>query len=180
MSVRLSCALCLLLGLLTGCGGSGSGKTPPASGSSGQFTHVYVVFPPDNGENNKHFMNTVMTQPAIEGVTVPNAWIDAETGTPGPGTCSPVGTEKCQQDAFGWTHKYDWRAIDAANAQWFAAQSGSKKVNILLDGIGGVSPLCLITDTCVNPLTPYYVTTSAWAAHTASGQEDFINGNKDG
>ncbi|HYM78984.1 MAG TPA: hypothetical protein VE377_23625 [Candidatus Dormibacteraeota bacterium] len=125
-------------------------------------------------------MSTVMTQAAVEGVTVPNAWINAETGTPGPGTCSPVGTDTCQQDAFGWTHTYNWSIVDASNAPWFAAQGGTKKVNILLNGIGGSGPLCLITDSCVNPLTPYYVTTDAWAAHTASGSEDFINANKDG
>jgi len=121
-----------------------------------------------------------MTQPAIEGVTVPNAWIDTETRKPGPGTCNPVGTDTCQQDALGWTHTYDWSKVDAANAQWFAAGGGSKKVNILLNGIGGSGPLCLITDTCINPITPRYVTASDWASHTAAGPEDFINANKDG
>ncbi|MFZ0761664.1 MAG: hypothetical protein WAM69_17080, partial [Candidatus Sulfotelmatobacter sp.] len=175
-------AICALLALLTGCGsGSGSGSetttTPPPSS---QFTHVYVVFPPATGEDNTHFMNTVMTQPAIEGVTVPNNWNQAETSTPGPGTCSPVGTDVCQLDAFGWTHTYDWTAIDNANGQWFAAQSGTKKVNILLFGISDASTLCLITNSCINSITPDYVTTSSWAAHTASGPQDFINGNKDG
>ena len=166
--------------MLAGCHGiSSGGGTPPPSGS-GQFTHVYVVFPPDKGVNNQHFMSKVMTQAAIEGVTVPTAWIDVETTTPGPGTCSPVGTDTCQQDSFGWTHKYNWSTVDASNAQWFTAQGGTKKVNILIDGIGGSSPLCLLVDSCINPLTPYYVTTESWAAHTASGTEDFINANKDG
>jgi len=177
--MRLWCACFLISLFLSGCGGSKSStSTPPPT--SGQFTHVYVVFPPSSGVNNAHFMSTVITQPAIEGVTVPNAWIDVETSTPGPGTCSPIGTDTCQQDAFGWTHKYDWSRIDAANAQWFAAQSGTKKVNMLLDGIGGAGPLCLITDSCINPLTPYYVTTDSWAAHTASGSQDYINSNRDG
>src|SRR5215831_14125518 len=177
--MRLWYACLLILLFLTGCGGSkNSNSTPPPT--SGQFTHVYVVFPPSAGENNAHFMKTVINQPAIEGVTVPNAWIDVETSTPGPGTCSPIGTDTCQQDAFGWTHKYDWSRIDAANSQWFTAQSGTKKVNMLLDGIGGAGPLCLITDSCINPLTPYYVTTDSWAAHTASGSLDYINANKDG
>lgn len=79
---RLAFTSCILLSLLTGCGGSGSSLTtsPPPSG---QFTHVYVVFPPQNDPNKTHFMNTVINQPAIEGVTVGTHWIDAETGTPG-------------------------------------------------------------------------------------------------
>jgi hypothetical protein len=125
-------------------------------------------------------MTTVMNQNAIEGVTVATAWIDVETGTPGPGTCSPVGTETCQQDASGWTHTYDWSKIDSDNALWFVAESGTKKVNIILDAIGGASPICLQTNSCINPITPYYVTTSSWAAHTGSGMQDVINGNKDG
>ena len=125
-------------------------------------------------------MKTVMNQAAIEGVTVATAWIDAETTTPGPGTCGPVGTQFCQQDAFGWTHSYDWSKIDAANDVWFRAESGTKKVNIILDGIGGASPLCAITNSCINPITPYYITTSDWSTHTMSGPQDIINGNKDG
>ena len=179
MRLGLSLISVLLLALLTACGGSSGSGTPPPP-TQGQFTHVYVVFPPDSGVNNQHFMSTVMPQAAIEGVTVPNSWISVETTTPGPGTCSPVGTDTCQQDAFGWTHKYDWSTVDASNAQWFGAQGGTKKVNVLIDGIGGSGPLCLITDSCVNPLTPYYVSTNSWAAHTASGTLDFINANKDG
>jgi len=125
-------------------------------------------------------MSTVMNQKAIEGVTVGTAWISAETGTPGPGTCSPVGTDTCQLDAFGWTHTYDWSTIDAANAGWFSAESGSKKMNVILDGIGGAASNCLLDNTCINPITPHYVTTSSWAAHTASGNQDLINANKDG
>ncbi len=125
-------------------------------------------------------MNTVINQPAIEGVTVSIPWNQAETATPGPGTCSPVGTDTCQLDAFGWTHTYKWSNIDSANAVWFGAQSGSKKMNVILTGIGGAPPNCLLINTCVNGVTPRYVTTSSWAAHTASGSEDLINDNKDG
>src|SRR5262249_16771027 len=133
-----------------------------------------------SGVNNAHFMSTVMTQPAIEGVTVSTAWNDVESGTPGPATCQPVGTDLCQQDAFGWTHTYDWSKVDGDNAPWFAAEGGMKKVNIILEGIGGGSPVCAFTNTCINPITPYYITTPSWAAHTASGPQDVINGNKDG
>jgi hypothetical protein len=148
--------------------------------TANQFTHVYVVFPPPTGVNNAHFMSSVINQTAIEGVTVPVQWATVETGTPGPGTCSPVGSDTCQQDAFGWTHAYDWTAVDAGNAQWFAAQSGTKKVNMILFGMTGASTICAITNTCFNRGTPYYVTTSSWAAHTASTVQDVLNGNKDG
>jgi hypothetical protein len=159
----------------------GGGSKSASSSGPGQFTHVYVVFPPPASDaNHSHFMNTVMNQAAIEGVTVATSWIDAETGTPGLGTCSPVGTDTCQLDSFGWTHTYDWSKIDANNSTWFTAQSGSKKMNVILVGIGGAAPNCLLINTCINPLTPRYVTTSSWAAHTASSPEDLINANKDG
>jgi hypothetical protein len=125
-------------------------------------------------------MSTVMTQSTIAGVTVPIQWTMVETGTPGPGTCSPVGTDRCQLDTFGWTHAYDWTSVDSANAQWFAAQSGTKKVNMLLFGISGASDHCLVTNTCSNRDTPYYVTTSSWAGHTAATPQDFVNLNRDG
>jgi len=179
-ALLLWCFILVSAAFLTGCGGVGKSSSTVPPPSSGQFTHVYVVFPSANDPNKTHFMSTVMTQNAIEGVTVATAWKDAETATPGPGTCGPVGTETCQQDAFGWTHSYDWSTIDAANDVWFTAESGTKKVNIILDGIGGASPLCAITNSCINPITPYYITTSSWAAHTASGLQDIINGEKDG
>src|SRR5216683_2791845 len=177
--ILLRCLIFALAAFLTGCGGVSKSSAPPPV-TTGQFTHVYVAFPPATGVNNAHFMSTVMTQKAIEGVTVATAWIDAETGTPGAGTCQPTGTDTCQLDSFGWTHTYDWSTIDAANAQWFGAESGTKKVNIILDGIRGASPICALTNSCINPITPYYITTSSWAAHTASGAQDIINGNKDG
>jgi hypothetical protein len=180
----LSCAISALLGILTACGGSGSSTTtPPPPVTPSQFTHVYVVFPPASGVNNTHFMSTVMPKAAINGVTVATSWLDAETGTPGQGTCSPVGTDTCQLDAAGLTHTYDWSTIDAGNLQWFQTQSGTKKVNIILDGIGGAAPNCALTNSCINPITPYYVTSPAWVAQMASlgaTTQDFINGNKDG
>lgn len=163
----------------TACGGGS--KNSGATSGPGQFTHVYAVFPPATTDPNySHFMSTVITQKAIEGVTTANAWIQAETGTPGPGTCSPTGTDTCQVDSFGWTHTYDWSTIDSANSGWFAAQSGSKKVNFILMGIGGAVSNCLLINTCVNSVTPYYVTTASWAQHTQAGNEDVINANKDG
>jgi hypothetical protein len=142
---------------------------------------VYVVFPPQTTDPNySHFMSTVMPQKAIEGVTVGSAWKAVETGTPGPGTCSPVGTDTCQVDALGWTHTYDWSTIDSANSGWFAAQSGSKKVNFIIEGIGDASANCLLINTCVNAVTPYYVTTANWAQHAGAGPLDLINANKDG
>jgi hypothetical protein len=165
----------VFIGSLTGCSGVSSSSN--ANTGPHQFTHVYVVSPPAAGDpNNSHFMSTVMNQAAIEGVTVGTSWIDVETGTPGPGICGPVGTDICQQDAFGWTHAYNWSTVDSGNAQWFAAP-GAKKVNIILDGIGGAASNCLLDNTCVNAITPYYVTTSAWATQTMSNTQDVINAN---
>src|SRR5690349_4190314 len=87
------CAPLLLLLLLIGCGSNSGGSPPPPPPNPGQFTHVYAIFPPQSGINNTHFMNTVMNQPAIEGVTVHNVWSAVEKATPGPATCSPVGTD---------------------------------------------------------------------------------------
>ncbi len=161
--------------ILNACGGGTGSKS---SSGPGQFTHVYVVFPPPTSDpNHSHFMSTVINQAAIEGVTVATPWNQVETGTPGPGTCSPVGTDTCQLDASGWTHTYDWSNIDSANSVWFGTQ---KKMNVILVGIGGAAANCLLINTCVNGLTPAYVMTPSWAAHTASSTEDLINGNKDG
>ena len=144
-----------------------------------QFTHVYVAFPPPAGINNAHFMDAVLSQSAIEGVAVPVQWATIETSPPGAGTCSPVGTDSCQQDAFGWTHTYDWTAADAIDSQWFTAQFGTKKVNIILFGMTGASSVCSMSNSCFNRDTPYYVTTSGWAAHTAANIPDVLNTNKD-
>src|SRR5260370_30633553 len=56
----------VLAAFLTGCGGSGTSIERSFPGTSGQFTHVYVVFPPATGMNNAHFIRTVMTQQAID------------------------------------------------------------------------------------------------------------------
>lgn len=178
--LRLKVVFPLLgLAILTACGGSSNSTTPPPQG---QFTHVYVVFPPQSGTNNQHFMSTVMNQAAIEGVTVSTDWNEVETGTPGLATCTPAGTDTCQMDAAGFTHTYNWSTVDTNNSQWFTAQSGSKKVNVILDGIGSAAPvnLCLQTNSCINPITPYYVTSASWAAQLATGLQDVINGEKDG
>jgi hypothetical protein len=44
----------------------------------------------------------------------------------------------------------------------------------------GASTICSTSNSCFNRDTPYYVTTSSWAAHTASSVQDVLNGNKDG
>lgn len=150
-SSALSVATVSITGLATTVG-SGQTTIQPTQGSiSGssnltvtKFTHVYVMFPPPSGVNNAHFMNSVITQAAIEGVTVPVQWADVETGTPGPGSCSPAGTDTCQQHAFGWAHTYDWTIADGQLAQWFAVQSGTKKVNLILFGMTGASTILLV------------------------------------
>jgi hypothetical protein len=170
--------ICILLALLTGCGGSSSAP-PPCTGCSTtpQFTNVYVVFPPASGVNNTHFMSTVMNQAAINGVTVAVSWTDVETSTPSGVACTPLATDTCQKDTAGLYHTYDWSTVDSGNVQWF---NTGKKVNVIVDGIGGASPNCAINNSCVNPITPYYVTSPSWVAETGSTAQDIINGNKDG
>jgi hypothetical protein len=174
------CLVLVLASLLTGCGGSGTSAPPPCEGCPpvNQFTNVYVVFPPASGVNNTHFMSTVMNQAAINGVTVATSWIDVETATPGGTACSPVGTDTCQKDAVGLYHTYDWSTVDSGNLQWFNAP-GAKKVNIILDGIGGASPNCALTNSCINPLTPYYVTSPSWVVETKATAQDVLNSVKD-
>jgi len=169
----LAVALVVTTILASCAGGSGTKNS-----GAGQFTHVYVVFPPSTSDpNHSHFMNTVMNQPAIEGVTVATPWNQVETGAPGLATCSPVGTDTCQLDADGWTHTYNWSNVDSANAVWFGTK---KTMNVILVGIEGAAPNCLLINTCVNGVTPAYIATSNWAAHAGSARQDFINGNKDG
>lgn len=167
-----------LAAFLAGCGGGSSSNNSSVS-STNQFTHVYVVFPAQSGVNNQHLMTTVMTQTAIEGVTVAVNWNDVETNSPGTSPCNPTATDTCQVDSAGFFHTYDWSTVDGNNAQWFSVP-GSKKVNMILTGIGGASPLCAENNTCVNPITPYYVTSPGWAGQLATGVNDIINGNKDG
>jgi len=127
-------------------------------------------------------MATVMNQAAIEGVTTQTLWRDAETGTPGLATCSPVGTDTCQMDSSGWTHTYDWTTIDSSNAQFFNVP-GAKKVNIIVVGINGAGsiPVCLYYNNCINQDTPYYVTSASWVGHfSPAATQDVINANKDG
>jgi hypothetical protein len=182
MGFPLACAICAFVALstLTGCGG-GSGSTNIGPVQAAQFTHVYVVFPPNSGINNQHVMATVMNQSAIEGVTTQTLWRDAETGTPGLATCSPVGTGTCQMDSSGWTHTYDWTTIDGDNAQWFAVP-GAKKVNQIVVGINGPGSLllCLYNNNCINQDTPYYVTSAGWVGRFSPATQDVINANKDG
>jgi hypothetical protein len=146
-----------------------------------QFTNVYVVFPPASGVNNTHFMSTVMNQAAINGVTVAVSWIDVETATPGGTACTPLATDTCQKDAAGLYHTYDWSTVDSGNLQWFNAP-GAKKVNMILDGIGGASPNCALTNSCINPITPYYITSPTWVSEMAAlgaTTQDVLNGNID-
>src|SRR5260370_10822681 len=91
-ALLLWCFILVSAAFLTGCGGVGKSSSTVLPPSSGQFTHVYVVFPPATDPNKTHFMTTVITQKAIEGVTVATAWKDAETSAPGPGTCTPTST----------------------------------------------------------------------------------------
>jgi hypothetical protein len=144
------------------------------------YTHIYALFPPQinpsGASNRDNFVANVMTQSAIDGVTIFAPWNQVETADPTTTPCSPVGTDLCQQDSAAPTyyHTYTWSAIDGnqtspcsdtnqySSAQWFCDfPSGSgtfKKVNFELFGMGGASSL---------PFTPQYVTTSTWIQATA-------------
>lgn len=140
--------LLILVGLMTyasaqsyvgGKKSAGSGKTAIDMKYSGR-TLVYVVFPPTASGPNRdnHFGPSVMSQGAIDGVTMRATWSVVETATPSATPCSPVGTDVCQLDPYGWYHTFDWSTVDTAMAYYFNAGNansfGAKKVNVLLFG----------------------------------------------
>jgi hypothetical protein len=145
------------------------------------YTHIYVVFPPQSdpfhASNNTNFKTYMMTQSAIEGVTIPVLWNTVEAGTlPSTTPCANVGTDTCQQDPVATTyyHTYSWGVVDGPNgytfctdsttgssSQWFCDfPSGSgnfKKVSLGLYGQGAGGPA-----------TPTYVTSASWIAAIAA------------
>jgi hypothetical protein len=144
------------------------------------YTKIYVFNPPQSNTppaaNYTNFVSNVMTQNAIDGVTIPVQWnwVEADalpTSTP----CSPVGTDVCQQDPVAATyyHTYSWATVDGPNgntlcsdpttgssSQWFCdfpnGSGNYKKVNFELYGLGSGSPF-----------TPAYVTSTSWISATS-------------
>jgi hypothetical protein len=151
-----------------------------------QFTHIYVFSPPIAAStNNTNFLANVMTQPAIDGVSVLVHWAKVETGvpsSPGSAPCNSGGNTDTQQtDSIGWCHTYDWTSVDGTActdsthpgtgfAQFFCNATwswGTKSVNPLISGISNAP----------NTDTPDYVFNSLWAG--SAGTQNVINNLKD-
>ncbi|HEX3819133.1 MAG TPA: hypothetical protein VHW45_02315, partial [Candidatus Sulfotelmatobacter sp.] len=156
--------------------------------AAANFTRIYVVFPPATGNNNANFKSSVMTQGAIDGVTLQVPWSQIEATAPTQTDCTTsLPPDQCQPDpmASGWFHTYSWTSYDnntASNpctgvantsSQWFCdfpngSGSGYKQVNFQLFGISS-DP---------NSSTPSYVTTNtSYIAATGSGvtTQDVVN-----
>jgi hypothetical protein len=148
------------------------------------FTHIYVVFPPQTGTNNSNFVTRVMTQSAIDGVTVAVPWnaVELDTSPPSTTPCASVGSDTCQLDPMTsppYYHSYDWTVVNGtgcgdtttnSTSQWFCDfPSGSgtyKRVNIQLFGMSA-GP--------INGDTPSYVTSSTWLSATGVSSQDAVN-----
>jgi hypothetical protein len=160
-----------------------SGSTVVSSAQRTQYTHIYVFSPPLSGQaNNGNFLSSVMTQGAIDGVTVIVKWGDVETTAPTNGACGGANSDTKQTDSIGYCHTYDWAAVDGTACslpggstgtglgQFFCTANtwGAKKVNPLIFGV----------TTNPNTATPDYVFGSSWATATSSSQH-VINNLKD-
>jgi hypothetical protein len=154
------------------------------------YTSVYVVFPPQSGQNNADFVQYVMTQPAIDGVNLQVGWSQVETAAPSQMDCTQLSPpanspDQCQPDPLvpGWFHTYNgWAAIDGTGcadtnsgsiSQWFCdfpwGSNVFKKVAIQLFGISAGPS---------NADTPSYVTGSTWinaAAPSSYLFQDVVN-----
>src|ERR1700719_3586097 len=122
----------MLLGLLAYASAQSyvGGKKSAASGQSAVDmkysgrTLIYVVFPPTASGSNRdnHFGPFVMSQASIDGVTMRASWAAVEPSTsPSTTPCSPVGTDVCQLDSYGWYHTFDWSTVDSDMAYYFNA-----------------------------------------------------------
>jgi hypothetical protein len=144
------------------------------------YTNIYVVFPPPPLDNNySNFTANVMTQDAIDGVTLLVPWNAVELSSPSMTACSPVGTDMCQQDQTNplYYHSYNWMTIDGSgcgdtnpqsSSPWFCSFGGVyKTVNFVLVGAGDIP---------TDGFTPTFVTGSNWmTAVGASQPQDVVN-----
>ncbi len=171
-----------------------AGTTLNISDGPSTFVSIYVLFPPQIGNNNTNLKASVMIQPAIDGVNVAVPWDLVEPNATPPNTtpCGPTDTpDTCQQDpvATSYYHHYTWAAIDGMGcgdtstgsiSQWFCdfpSANGMgvyKKVAIQLHGIsqntvsGGTG--------YYNSYTPAYVTQTWWqTAVGATAAQDVVN-----
>jgi hypothetical protein len=149
------------------------------------YTKIYVVFPPQSSSiTNTHFVNYVMTQPSIDGVTLQVPWNVVEINPPTQTDCTVLSPpannpDQCQPDPFatGWFHTYDsWSTIDGSgcsdyspnsSSQWFCQFGGVyKSVNFVLVGIGGAP---------INTVTPTYVTLAWWVTAANPGSTPYLH-----
>jgi len=158
---------------LTGAGTVTTNGTVEVGPLSSQYVRIFAIFPPENAlDQSSHFAPYVMTQGAIDGVTVSVTWSSVETSPPSATPCTPVGSDTCQLDVSGWYHTYSWSSVDNPTlAYWFSSANGwgTKTVNII-----GVAQTAPIAPSNVNSATPYYITTPSWIAQ-AGGAQHYIN-----
>lgn len=125
-----------------------------------------------------NFTNDVMTQPYVDGVTLELDWANIETAWPST-PCAPINTDVCQLDSAGVYHNYHWSAVYDLSAstanplgvlQWFSpflvnGVSTYKKVNFILAGINSSGNINSVYAQPINGATPWYVTSSGYAAN---------------
>jgi hypothetical protein len=168
----------------------------PGSNPGSVYTHIYALFPPQvnpsGAANHDNFITNVMTQSAIDGVTIGLPWnaVELDSAPPTTTPCSPLGTDVCQQDliATNYYHTYSWTVVDGtgctdtttnSSSQWFCdfpSHDGTgvfKKVNFELFGLGPANAR----------YTPSYVTSMGsatnpdWISATSPGylHQDVVN-----
>jgi hypothetical protein len=155
-------------------------STPHGNTGLKQYTHIWAFAPPNGtggAEDNAKFVNNVlMPNGTIDGVSILLAWNSIEISAPTSTPCSPP-SDVCQPDpgVLGMYHTYNWSTYDSVPPmtatpvyQW-VAMSG-KKVNILVTGEASGT---------TNPITPHYVTSSAWFDLFNPQTQDVINAVKD-
>jgi hypothetical protein len=185
--IVITCALLPALAVAqTKFGGTGKlkGTTKTSTALPTQFTHIYVFSPPLTGQNNTNLLANVMTQSAIDGVTVVVNWNSVETGSPTSGACVGGNSDTQQTDSINYCHTYSWSTVDGTACssgppfnpgtglgQFFCTLNtwGTKKVNPLIFGV----------TTNPNSATPDYVFGSTWITAVGATSQDVINKLKD-
>ncbi len=87
--------------------------------ASKQYTHIWAFAPP-NGNNgaadDTNFVNNVMSQNSIDGVSILEAWSQIEISPPDSTPCSP--SDLCQPDPVApqMYHHYSWSTYDSTAA----------------------------------------------------------------
>jgi hypothetical protein len=140
---------------------------------------IMAFSPPGTGNPDySNFRNDVMTQTAVDGVTLEIDWSSVETPAPSSTPCSPINTDVCQLDSVGQYHQYSWSSYTGRTGSgidpWFDPFGGAlKKVNLILSGIG-------VGGAGTNKITPWYVTSSStYLGNFSTPRQDVLNAVKD-